>query len=101
MIFPFGLVSWLLTGVVSGLLAERFLPGRALARRTLATRRVSAEWGWVIALLVGIWGAFAGGLIATGLGFGGLVSFDPRSLTTSGLTALVFLMLLRSFELRT
>lgn len=101
MIFPHGLASWLLAGVVSGLLAERFLPGRALARRALAARRMTAEWGWVIALLVGIWGAFAGGLIATGLGFGGLLSFDPRSLITSGLTASVLLILLRSFELRT
>lgn len=96
MIFPAGLASWLMAGIIIGLLAEQFLPGRELA-----ARRVPPVWGRTIALLVGIWGAFAGGLIATGLGFGGLVSLDARSLTTSGLTALVLLILLRSFELRT
>lgn len=94
MMFPFGLVSWLAAGLVLGFLAERLLPGKALMRRP------PSDWDLAVALLVGIWGAFAGGILATVLGFGGLVSLDIRSAVTAALSALLLLILLRSFQLR-
>lgn len=86
MIVPLGLLSWLAAGLVAVLLAWQLLPGQP--GLSLAA-----------ALLAGPWGALAGGMIATVLGFGGLVSFDRRSLVIAALTAVLTLLVLRSVQL--
>ena len=81
-----GLLSWLLMGLTAGLLARYLLPGQP-------------RLGWVGALLVGTGGALIGGLIATALGFGGLMGFDPRALLTATLGASLALIVLRTLRL--
>ena len=82
----FGLLSWLLMGLAAGLLARYFLPGHP-------------RLGWAGALLVGAGGALIGGLIATALGFGGLMGFDLRALLTATLGAMLALVVLRTLRL--
>lgn len=85
MMLPYGLFSWLLAGLALGLVARLVLPGRP-------------RLGRAAACLAGIWGAFLGGVLATALGFGGLVSFDARSVVTAALAAVVFLLLVRTVQ---
>ena len=47
---------------------------------------------WLMALLVGVSGALAGGLLATVLGFGGLAALDVRSIAVAALSALLLLL---------
>lgn len=86
-IWFYGLFSWLLIGAVAGLSAAMTLPG-------------PARPGKAAALLVGCFGAVLGGGLATALGFGGLASFDLRSLITATLAALAALAWWRVAELR-
>jgi uncharacterized membrane protein YeaQ/YmgE (transglycosylase-associated protein family) len=80
-----GLISWILIGLASGALA-RSLPG-------------TPTLPWIPLLGSGLLGAIGGGLLATGLGFGGLAGFDPRSLITATLGAMLALLLLRARRL--
>jgi hypothetical protein len=74
-----GLLSWSLAGV-----------GLALAVRLLPPWRR----GLPLALVCGLLGGIAGGVLSTALGFGGLAAFDLRSLATAALAALLSLLLL-------
>ncbi|MEM8995981.1 MAG: hypothetical protein AAGF23_14435 [Acidobacteriota bacterium] len=74
-IWLYGLFSWLLVGAVAGVAAALTLPA-------------PAKPGKAAGLLVGAFGATLGGLAATLLGFGGLASFDVRSLAAAALAAL-------------
>lgn len=87
MTLPLGLLSWLLSGTVTGLVARGTLPGRP-------------RMGLVAALLVGIWGALLGGVLATWLGFGGLLSYDTRSVVTAVLASVFLLLVVRAASLR-
>jgi len=81
-VYLFGLLSWVLAGLLTGCLASRLLPDKpALASWQAAT--------------VGLSSAVAGGLLATGLGFGGLASYDTRSLATATLATVVGLLIWR------
>ena len=75
-----GLLSWLGAGLALSLAARPLAPWRRLP--LLAT------------LAVGVAGGVAGGALATVLGFGGLAGFDPRSLATAALAALLALLVL-------
>ena len=86
-IWFYGLLSWLLIGGLTGVAAALTLPE-------------PARPGKAAGLLVGSFGALLGGLLATALGFGGLASFDLRSLVVATLTALAALVWWRVAELR-
>jgi len=88
MLLMLGLYSWLLIGLAVGLLANAFLPGHP-------------RLGPFIAALTGLGGALAGGLLATVLGFGGLMGFDVRALVVATLGAVLALLLLRYQSLPT
>jgi len=77
-----GLGSWILMGLLAGVLAKFLLPGKD-------------PGGCVITVAIGIAGALLGGLLATYLGFGGLSGFDVRSFVIATLGAIVLLLLLR------
>jgi len=77
-----GLGSWVLMGLLAGLVAKFLLPGKD-------------PGGCVITVLIGIGGALLGGFLATYLGFGGLSGFDGRSFVIATLGAFVLLLLLR------
>ncbi|MEM1176790.1 MAG: hypothetical protein AAGM22_00470 [Acidobacteriota bacterium] len=74
-IWLYGLFSWLFIGAVVGVAAALTLPE-------------PARPGKAAGLIVGAFGATVGGLVATALGFGGLASFDGRSLAVATLAAL-------------
>ena len=82
-----GLFSWLVIGLIAGLSASRMLPGRP-------------PMGSGTSIAAGLGGALLGGLLATALGFGGMAAYDPRSLTTATLGAVICLLSARYVTLR-
>ena len=82
-----GLISWILIGAAVGLISCRFLPG-------------APRLSWGLALVLGCSGALLGGLLATGLGFGGVAGFDLRGLSVATLGAMVLVLTLRVGRLR-
>lgn len=77
-----GIGSWIVAGLLAGLVALRVRVGAG-----------DRPQGCLASVLLGVVGALAGGALATGLGFGGVVSFDGRSLVTALLGALLLLLL--------
>jgi hypothetical protein len=75
-----GLGSWTAAAVLVALLVRWLPPWR--------------RGGFLALLAATLLGGWAGGVLATLLGFGGLAGFDPRSLATAGLAALLLALLL-------
>jgi uncharacterized membrane protein YeaQ/YmgE (transglycosylase-associated protein family) len=73
-----GLLSWILLGLVVGMLAKWIMPG-------------PDPGGLVMTILLGVAGAFVGGWIGTQLGFGSVAGFDLRSLGIAVAGALLLL----------
>src|SRR5689334_23329106 len=62
-----GLISWIVFGLIAGLIAKMLVPGRD-------------PGGCIVTVIIGVVGALLGGFIATALRFGGISGFDWRSL---------------------
>jgi len=77
-----GILSWILVGLLAGLIAKALMPGRD-------------PGGIIITILMGIAGAMVGGFVATGLGLGGLAGFSLRTLIIAVLGSLLLLVLYR------
>jgi uncharacterized membrane protein YeaQ/YmgE (transglycosylase-associated protein family) len=77
-----GLLSWVVFGLIAGLIAKAIMPGRD-------------PGGCIITVVIGVVGALLGGFIATALGFGGISGFDWRSLLIAIIGAMVLLFLWR------
>jgi uncharacterized membrane protein YeaQ/YmgE (transglycosylase-associated protein family) len=77
-----GLLSWVIMGLLAGLLGRFLLPGRD-------------AMGCFVTTLTGIIGAVVGGFVATWLGFGGFRGFDLYSLMVATAGAVLFLLVLR------
>ncbi len=77
-----GLFSWILMGLVAGVVAKLLLPGKD-------------PGGCITTVLIGIVGAVLGGFIASYVGWGGISGFDLRSLAIAILGAILLLVLLR------
>ena len=73
---------WILLGLLAGALAKFLVPGRDPS-------------GCIVTIVLGIVGAFVGGLIGTWLGWGSVTlgSFDLRSIALATLGAIVVLLL--------
>lgn len=82
MILFLGLFSWILLGIVVGVLAARLLPGRPAM--SLGS-----------SVLLAILAAIGGGLLSTALGFGGLATYDTRALIVALLASILALTLRR------
>lgn len=74
-------LHWLLFGLLVGALAKFLVPGRD-------------PTGCIFTILLGILGAFVGGLIASALGWGAVaqVRFDLRSVASATFGAIVVLL---------
>lgn len=74
-----GILSWILLGLVVGILAKWIMPG-------------DDPGGLVMTVILGIAGAFVGGWISTFLGFGSVGGFSLGSLAiaTGGALLLLF-----------
>lgn len=62
-----GILLWIVFGLIVGVVANWIMPGRA-------------PGGIIVTILLGIAGAFVGGMIGSAIGFGGISGFDFRSL---------------------
>jgi uncharacterized membrane protein YeaQ/YmgE (transglycosylase-associated protein family) len=80
-----GIFSWILLGLLAGILAKFILPGKD-------------EGGFVVTTLLGIAGAFIGGWIGSIVGFGTVGEFSLGSLTTAVIGALVLLFVYRGIK---
>jgi uncharacterized membrane protein YeaQ/YmgE (transglycosylase-associated protein family) len=58
------ILSWILTGLIVGVIARAIVPGRQ-------------NLGWIMTIILGIVGAFVGGLIWSFIGGGNTWSGDP------------------------
>jgi len=78
-----GIFSWIIFGLLSGVVAKLLLPGRD-------------PGGFIITSLIGIAGSMLGGFIGLKLGFGDVKGFDLRSF---GLAVLGSFLLLLGYRL--
>ena len=80
-----GILSWILFGLIAGILAKWIMPGRD-------------PGGFIVTILIGIAGAVVGGFISTALGFGDISGFDLRSMIIAIGGALVLLFIYRKLS---
>jgi uncharacterized membrane protein YeaQ/YmgE (transglycosylase-associated protein family) len=80
-----GILALLVLGLLAGLVAKLILPG-------------NDPGGIVVTMIIGVVGAFVGGLLASALGFGGLSGFDLRTFLIAVIGSLLLLILYRSLE---
>ncbi len=80
-----GIFSWILLGLIAGILAKFIMPGKD-------------ESGFVVTTLLGIAGAFIGGWIGSIVGLGTVGEFSLGSLTTAVVGALVLLFVYRAIK---
>lgn len=83
-----GLLSWMVVGLLAGLLAKWIMPG-------------SDPGGIIVTILVGMAGASVGGLIVSILGGTGATGFNVWSILVATLGAVILLALYRLFARRT
>ena len=73
-------LSWIVLGLVAGTLAKFLMPGRDPS-------------GCLVTILLGVVGAFIGGMIGTWLGWGSVTgALEPRSIALATLGAMVLLL---------
>jgi uncharacterized membrane protein YeaQ/YmgE (transglycosylase-associated protein family) len=79
-----GIIGWILLGLVAGVIAKAILPG-------------DDPGGIIVTILVGIAGAFIGGLIAKALGFGDPIDefFDLSTWLAAIIGAVILLLIYR------
>ena len=80
-----GIITWILLGLVAGVLAKMVMPGRD-------------PGGIIVTIVLGIVGALVGGFIGTRLGFGDVSGFDLRSLAIAVGGAVLLLFLYRRLK---
>lgn len=74
-----GILSWIVFGLIAGLLAKWVMPGKD-------------PGGFIVTILIGVAGAFVGGMIATFFGFGDVSGFNIGSfvIAVGGAVLLLF-----------
>ena len=75
-----GIISWILVGLIAGLLAKWIMPG-------------SGPGGLIVTVLIGMAGASLGGFIVSILGGSGATGFNVWSILVATLGAIVLLFL--------
>jgi uncharacterized membrane protein YeaQ/YmgE (transglycosylase-associated protein family) len=73
-----GILSWILLGLIVGVLAKWIMPG-------------DDPGGFILTVVLGIAGALVGGFIASALGMGTIGGFDFRSIAIATVGALLLL----------
>jgi len=80
-----GFFSWLVMGLIVGLLAKVIMPGKD-------------PGGLVVTILLGIAGAIVGGFIASALGFGTVTGFNLGSVVIAVAGAILLLFVYRQLK---
>lgn len=81
-----GIFSWIILGLIAGILAKWIMPGKD-------------PGGFIITTLIGIAGAFVGGFLGSLVGIGGPVSeISIGSIVTAVVGALVLLFIYRKVK---
>ena len=80
-----GILSWVILGLIVGIIAKFFMPGRD-------------PGGIFITIILGIAGAFVGGFIGSALGLGNVSGFDIRSLLTAVGGSILLLIIYRAIK---
>jgi uncharacterized membrane protein YeaQ/YmgE (transglycosylase-associated protein family) len=80
-----GILSWLVVGLIAGLLAKFIMPGKD-------------PGGIIVTILLGIVGGFLGGYIASKLGIGSVSAVDLVSILISTGGAILILLIYRAIR---
>ncbi|MCA9830977.1 MAG: GlsB/YeaQ/YmgE family stress response membrane protein [Dehalococcoidia bacterium] len=84
-----GLLTWVLVGLVAGVIAQFVVGGGVGSLR-----------GLVIAILLGIGGAVLGGFVSSAMGWGDVTGFNIRSLVIASLGAIVVVLVWQQLSKR-
>jgi uncharacterized membrane protein YeaQ/YmgE (transglycosylase-associated protein family) len=82
-----GILSWIVFGLLAGLVAKLLMPGRD-------------PGGFFVTILIGIAGALIGGFIANALNMGHISGFDLRSFLIAVVGAVLLLVGYRMIKKR-
>ena len=82
-----GILTWILGGLVAGLIAKFIMPGRD-------------PGGIFVTILIGIAGGMVGGFISSRLGYGDVTEFNIPSIIIAVLGSLLLLFLYRMIRRR-
>lgn len=80
-----GILSWVVFGLIAGILAKWIMPGRD-------------GGGFIMTIIIGVAGAFVGGFIGSLIGFGGVSGFNIGSFITAVCGALLLLFIFRKLK---
>ena len=80
-----GILSWIVMGLIIGLLAKFIMPGKD-------------SGGIIVTILLGIGGAFVGGFIGSALGLGTVTGFNLGSILLAIGGAVLILLLYRALK---
>lgn len=80
-----GIISWIVMGLIVGLLAKFVMPGKD-------------PRGFIITIFLGIGGALLGGYLGTQIGLGSVAGFDLKSILIATGGAVVILLIFRAFK---
>ncbi len=78
-----GIIAWIVIGGIAGWLASIIM-------------KTNRNQGWLIDIIVGIIGAFIGGLVFNALGANGVTGFNVYSLIVAFVGAIILLAILRA-----
>jgi uncharacterized membrane protein YeaQ/YmgE (transglycosylase-associated protein family) len=79
-----GIISWIVVGLIAGILGKLIMPGRD-------------PGGFLLTIVIGMIGALVGGLIVQLLGGTGLTGFSIWSILVATLGAIILLAIYRMF----
>jgi uncharacterized membrane protein YeaQ/YmgE (transglycosylase-associated protein family) len=79
-----GIISWILTGPIAGILGKLIMPGRD-------------PGGFLLTIVMGMIGALVGGFVVQLLGGTGVTGFNIWSILVATLGAIILLALYRAF----
>ncbi|MBF1995046.1 GlsB/YeaQ/YmgE family stress response membrane protein [Serratia symbiotica] len=80
-----GIISWIIFGLIAGILAKWIMPGRENS-------------GFILTIVLGIIGAVVGGYISTIFGFGKVDGFNFGSFMVAVIGAIVVLYVYRKIR---
>jgi uncharacterized membrane protein YeaQ/YmgE (transglycosylase-associated protein family) len=75
-----GVVSWIVFGLIAGILARCIMPG-------------VKHFGFIMTVILGVIGAVIGGAVSTALGFGDVNGFNIASIAIATVGAIIVLFI--------